>query len=155
MADYRSAIQAGLDAYNDAERARREITEVFEEFAKGVQDASKGHIGIQRSKRTTPFATAQAIKRTFGPSVSLVEEPLVLVAAGRDKQDSEILCEYSLGERGYPVKLIYGRRNVSCHDRESLEQELQELLAHPETGGKLGRLMSGDHTTESGATPPQ
>jgi hypothetical protein len=159
MADYRNSFRAGLDAYNDAERARQEVSEVFEEFARDVRDGSGGHIGIQRGRarlvlgRHVLITPMVAMQRGFDPSARQDEESLVLAATGHNGQDVEILCEYSLGERGYPVKLIYGRRNVTCHDRESLEKGLQDLLEHPETGGKLRRLMPDDRTSENDASP--
>lgn len=155
MADYRSAFHAGLEAYSDVERARREIDEVFQELARGVQDVSDGHVAIHRREKNSVIGVMRALQKTIAPWITQFEESLVLVATGRNEQDFEVLCAYWLGERGYPVNIIYGRRNVACHDRESLEKGLQDLLEHPDTGGKLGRLMSGDRTSASGAAPPQ
>jgi hypothetical protein len=162
MADYLKSFQAGLEAHNDAERARKEIADVFREFAKAVHDASDGHVAVELPKAREIMAT-RAIESAMhrvqdalvpDPLGSKPEESFVLVAKGRTGQEQALLSEYTLGERGYPVTLRYGRTNVRCYDREGLEQELQKLLEHPDTGGKLRRLMTEDGASQSGTAPP-
>jgi hypothetical protein len=156
MADYLTSFRAGLDAYNDAVRARKEIAEVFEEFARAVHDASSGHVVVeqQRAGRTTVQVMRDAQKTVDPyPLEPQPEEIFVLTATGHDEQQPAYLCHYSLGERGYPVKLVYGREIVRCHDREGLEKGLQDLLEYPETGGKLRRLMDNDRPSENDVAP--
>lgn len=161
MADYLKAFQTGLEAFNDAERARREIADVFEDFANAIREASNGRVAVEQRK-AREFIATRAIEATMQRAQGALlpdalgsepEESFVLVATGRRGPEPARLTEYSLGERGYPVKLRYGRINARCYDRESLEQELQKLLEHPDTGGKLRRLMTDD-VSQPDTTPP-
>jgi NurA-like 5'-3' nuclease len=148
MADFQKAFRQGLEAYEDAERARKEIFGLFDEFAEQVEQASTGRVRIKRDKGTedTVDAPSSYGMVEFGkPMVPVARvrtrEYEAIVALGSPGEAREELCEYELGERGYPVTLRYAREDVRCHDGEALERGLQKLLAHPETGGKLQRLM--------------
>lgn len=135
MADFREAFQLGIQAHNAAERARQEIFGLLDEFAAQIHEVSNGQVRIERAKR-----------EVLVPGENFTRKPRsydAIAAIDSSGKKEEELCEYSLEERGYPVTLRYANDYVRCHDREALEQALLKLLAHPETGGKLQRLM--DH----------
>lgn len=139
MADFREAFLQGLAAYDDAERARKEIFGLLDEFAEQVEQASAGRVRIERSKGSE---TSGHILGALSPAGPLrTREYDALFARRPSGEQREKLCEYSLSDRGYPVTLRYAKEDVSCHDGQGLERGLRHLLAHPETGGKLQRLM--------------
>ena len=134
MADFRDAFRQGLAAYDDAERARKEILGLFDEFAEQIEQASTGRVRIERGKQKK--MSGNLLLDPFR-----VREYNALFARRPSGDEREELCEYSLSERGYPVNLRYAKEDVSCDDGEALERGLRQLLAHPQTGGKLQRLM--------------
>ncbi len=48
--------------------------------------------------------------------------------------DFREICTLALGPRGYPVEISYLHRYINAYDRESLAEELNELLASPQVG---------------------
>jgi hypothetical protein len=144
MADFRKAFRSGLDAYNDAERARKEIFGLFDEFAAQIHEESHGRVRIERTPRSQAvpiYGSSRSPTLSARPGEGMRTRGYDAIVATGPSGQLEELCEYALGERGYPVNLRYAREDVRCHDREALEIGLQKLLAHPETGGKLQRLM--------------
>lgn len=140
MTDFREAFEAGLSAYDDAERARNEIFEVFDELAEQISEASHGRIRITREDKIDQR----------GPLEGWSRRPYsALTAATPEGGQTYKLCEYRLSEKGYPVTLDYNKTHDACHDRESLEVGLQTLLKHPETGGKIKRLLASQGQAEN------
>lgn len=148
MPDYRKSLEAGFKAHAVAEQATKEIFEVFDDFARQVHEASNQLVRVEREERTerTPsYSIEQLIQKplmAFDPSAHHERHYEAIVAMAQN--DSEELCEYALGELGYPVRLLYARKSVRCHDRAALESGLQDLLEHPETAGRLRRLMGNE-----------
>ena len=136
MADFREAFLQGLAAYEEAEQARKEIFGLLDEFAEQVHQASNGRVRIERT-------SVKAREKLPLASDYHNREYEAIVALGSSGDEREELCEYSLAERGYPVTLRYAKEDVRCHDGQALERGLQKLLAHPQTGGKLRRLLEG------------
>jgi hypothetical protein len=142
MADFRDAFRQGLAAYDDAERARKEIFGLLDEFAEQIEQASTGRVRIERGNgKENMFDTPHVFGVPLPGGTVRTRKYDALFARRPSGDQREELCEYSLSERGYPVTLRYATEDVSCHDGQALEHGLQKLLAHPQTGGKLQRLM--------------
>ena len=145
MASFQDAFHKGLEAYESADRARREILSVFEECAKQVSTASGGAIVLSREPKSRGTEGQESYQ-------ALMARPM-----GAPETMGLELGEYKLSPHGYPVSLVYAGVDEYCHDKPSLEQALVELLGHPVTGGKLRRLMDlhAKRKSLTGGTPPQ
>lgn len=145
MANFREAYETGLSAYDASAQAQREIADLLEELGSQIADASDGTISVKlESGRDVIQAVASlAAGLLSASSVNLPVNETRLIAVS--ESGTETLCQFEIAQHGYPVRLRYGKERVSCHDRESLEVGLQELLKQPATGGKLRKLLQRAH----------
>lgn len=147
MGRFKDAFGKGIEAHESAERATLEIVQVLAAFGSDVKEVSGGAIEVYRSKKDVVGGLLRTIE--LGPKNKLPPiEPydmLIAVAVlpeGLVVDDSRFkLAEYTLSAAGYPVSVSYSDVTVQCHDRASLEAALAQMLEHPDTGGKLLRLM--------------
>jgi hypothetical protein len=148
MVDFQKAFLKGIEAHDEATRARKEISSVFDEFARQIHLASGGRIQIRRD------ASQRAEKARRAPPETATGTPEIAVSfgtifAGAPLTERYELCSYQLSRLGYPVLITFGGTDYRSEDKAALEECLSDLLQDPLSGGKLRRLMG----TESG--PPE
>ncbi|WP_428267068.1 hypothetical protein [Haliangium sp.] len=163
MSNFQEAFEIGQQAFDDRKQARQEIYSVFEDMGRQLEQASQGKLHLRRARAADVSGLDQAaegmrrlaINLLGGPQRWIAEDPsfsheLLVAYSGPDDQPrgAEVLCLYELHEAGYPVKLSYSKERVYCHDRASLEAGLQDLLKHPDSAGKLRRVMDDETGTE-------
>ena len=138
MVDYVDAFRKGLEAAEAADRARKEIDAVFDELNVQIYKGTDGKIRIERKElgvirqvwesllTAKPRETYWAIV-AFNPSL--------------EKSPVRELSRWSQARGGYPCNMVWGNKDQSCFDRESLENLLSELLRDPLVGEHLQALM--------------
>ena len=138
MVDYVDAFRKGLEAAEAADRARKEIDAVFDELNLQIQKDTDGKIRIERQEFTLSQQGLEAIFRSKPP-----EKYLAIVAhnPSLDKSPVRELSRWSQARGGYPCNMVWGNKDQSCFDRESLENLLSELLRDPLVGEHLQALM--------------
>lgn len=150
MTDYVEAAKQGLKAAELADRARKEIDEVFAELDQQIRKGMNGKISIYRRqnvKRKNPLSIADATATFINDMRAYwaisVSNPRVLKGPVKD------LAEWEQDPAGYPCKIGWGKKTYICEDREALERTLAELLQDPLVGEKLYALMRlGDNAEE-------
>lgn len=145
---FEDAFRNGIAAFEDAERAIREIVEVFSGFAGDVSRASGGKVEVMRGGKKEVISGFLQVINFGAPAAPPALEPHTCLIAcailpqGAPSNDSKyLLAEYALSPAGYPVTLAYSDESIQCLDRQSLGRALERMLKHPDTGGKLLRLM--------------
>jgi hypothetical protein len=142
MVDFQKAFMKGIEAHDEATRARREISSVFDEFARQIHVASGGRIQIRRDASQRAEKARRAPPEGAGgggPPETAVSFGTIF--AGAPYAERYELCSYQLSRLGYPLTITFGGNDYRCEDKASLEECLSELLQDPLTGGKLRRLM--------------
>ncbi|HEX8434503.1 hypothetical protein [Archangium sp.] len=152
MASFQDAFHKGLEAYDSADRARKEIAAVFDDCAKQVSAASGGAIVLSRESTSRVREEAAHAVVLGGFAVRESYQALMARLVSEPNSSGEELCEYKLAYHGYPVAIVYADVDEYCHDKQSLERALVELLGHPTTGGKLRRLMDLHAKRKSGGS---
>jgi hypothetical protein len=149
MSRFKDSFEIGIKAHENAERATLEVRDVLNAFASEVSEASGDAISINRTDKDLVGAFSRKLISYLTPLDKLPSaEPFNMITAeavlpkGLHVSDSSFkLADYSLSPEGYPVAISYSDVAVRCHDRPSLEAALEEMLQHPDTGGKLRRLI--------------
>ena len=139
MADYASAVQAGIDAAKESRRATTEIRAVFEEFAKGVAEGTGGKIIVQKESRTPPGSTLRESR-----SLRELEPYQAIVASdpSSKKKSTHELAKWRPSDYGYPVCVEWDYEEHRCEDKEALSQCLADLLKAPSVGEIFLTLMA-------------
>jgi len=144
MAEYQEAFEEGIQAAKKASAAKKEIEEVFVELNRELRDVTENKVEIRRETRTRKplweLAVTYAIRQALGP----VDKYVALVAVNPSDEGipKKELAEWKQGRFGYPCRIISEDREVSCENREALEQALADLLREPSVGEKLFALLS-------------
>ncbi|WP_122587164.1 hypothetical protein [Pseudomonas viridiflava] len=144
MVDFKASLAQGLEAAAKAEASRSEIKAVFETLNLQLAEATGGKLFVERSEEIqmpNPLSggifggLSQALGNTRTVPIIRCINPLV-------KGKAEKLCEYSMGRAGYPFEIKIDRQELVCHDRDSLEMALAEMLSDPVIGEKIMRVMN-------------
>lgn len=149
----KDALDQGLEAFERAESSRQEIRDLFESLDETIKAATAGKVllGVQeihelaRPLETGGLAgTLEYFGRALrGENDLAVWNRWMLRTVGADGQTkAEELFRAQISRHGYPVSLKFFDERYICHDRESLESTLQDLLRRPDVGGKLRKLMA-------------
>jgi hypothetical protein len=156
MVDFQKAFLKGIEAHDEATRARKEISSVFDEFARQVNAASGGKVQIRRDASQRADKARRAPTPTPSASSGGIDVPALptppgheavtfgTLYAGAPYGERYELGSYQLSRLGYPVVMTFSGNDYRCEDKPSLEECLAELLQDPITGGKLRRLMGSD-----------
>lgn len=141
MTDYIKAFNQGLGAAEAADRARKEVDEVFVDLNRQLQKATEKKIRIDRKELEKPKSFQESLQSSF--SLKPKETYWVIVASALSVAESpvKILAEWSMGRAGYPCKIVWGGEDHACEDKEALENSLADLLRDPLVGEKLYALM--------------
>ncbi len=157
MVDYIKAINSGIYAAKLAKKAREEIREVIglaaTQIAKATGDTLD--LAVTREVRQVPRKPPTNVPRGWVSSASLLaaqwssrgeqktEEYSALTLKPRNKDNAGlVLCTWIASEAGYPIKLQFSKKEVTCRDKRSLEQGIVELLSDPGIGFEMEHLLS-------------
>lgn len=138
MGDYVDAFKQGLAAAETAERARREIAQVFVELDQEVGKGSGGKISINRREYEV---RQQFWDISFPPKPKQTYWAIVACNPTVDEGPVKELARWSQDRAGYPCKIVWGNEEHTCEDREALENSLAEVLRDPIVGERLYALM--------------
>lgn len=138
MADFVRAFREGQDAAEAADRARKEIDAVYTELNRQLRESTGGKIAIDR--REFEVDRGWGMLLTWPPKPA--ETYLAIVAHNPcSEQHIKQLAKWSQSRGGYPCKIFWGSAELSCDDREALENALAELLRDPFVGEQLHTLL--------------
>lgn len=146
MTDYRAAFEQGQEAARQADRARKEIDGVLQEFADALAEASHGKLKV--TLRTYEINEAKwMIAITFPPTP---KETYMAITAVNPTVKSPIvqLAKWKPGAAGYPCMVSWTGQEKFCEDKEALQRTLAELIADPLIGEKLLSLVSLEEAPE-------
>lgn len=147
MPDFASAFNEGLQAAETADRARREIADVFSELSRQMDAATRGTIAIARGECEIPVTTARLLTNPWEPRKTywaiLAWNPMVAKCPKKE------IARWSQDAAGYPCKITCRKWERTCEDREALENSLAELLRDPVVGEKLYALTRLEPSSEA------
>lgn len=142
MNKFSASFQKGQEAAEKARLFRAEIDSVFEDLNSQLSEASQGKLRIQR-KRMEHLRSSFVIALKFDRSP---DEYMAIVAfnpLAADKSHRE-LANWEQTHSGYPCKVSWSGVDHTCHDRQSLESTLSDLLEDSLVGETLRSLMARD-----------
>jgi hypothetical protein len=139
MTNFRAAFRTGQVAAEKAELARKEITAIFDEINKQLQEPTAGKVEVFRQEyekqvETGPYLLSFSPKETYWAIAARNPK------AADSKPRPLALWEQARG--GYPCKVSWGNVDHICNDRESLEGCLASLLEDALVGETIRGLMS-------------
>jgi len=129
--DYKSSIEAGLDAAKKAHDARKEIETVIENLSEAL---SEYDIKISKVEEVESNKLAE-IMNPFAPKKC--KEYIAASKGGARK----LLAAWTQTSKGYPCSLTYDNNTYSCHNKEALEKNLADMMANPVVGEKIFYLI--------------
>jgi hypothetical protein len=149
MTDFADAFNRGQEAAVRAAEARAEVDEVFANAAKQLSDVTGGKLELARQRFEKPA------KRTFadlvaGAAIKAILDPTPAetepwIAARNPKAIDSGWVKLAKWERpheGFPCLMTYDKRDVRCHDQDSLAEAIGELIASAWGGEKLRELVA-------------
>lgn len=140
MADFKSALQEGLAAFDRSEADKREIAKVIRDFSSQTAEFTDNTIKVDLRRFRISSTMAEAVGLTLG-SALLTRNRIALCFVSQTKdEDYQELADWSTTDGGYPLTLKFDDLNITCHDKESLEQTLIRLVATPSAGKALASL---------------
>jgi hypothetical protein len=146
MVDFKKALQAGLKAHENAEAARVEIGAVVKDLSSQVQDATGGDVGVELAQSTRQkvryLTNALAVLSGNDKEVTNVAYTALFARRLHAPEARLELAEIEIDPAGYPVWVAAPNVGDHSYDRASLERTLAQLLEHPDTGGKIQRLLA-------------
>jgi hypothetical protein len=139
MADYVGAFNKGLEAAEVADRAKKEIDEVFAELKQQIYDATGGLISIDRRQYEVQD-TSWAALLSFPPKPK--NTFWAIVAHNPKIPDCPVkqLARWAQDRAGYPTKVVWAGSEHICEDKLGLQNSLVELLSDPMVGETLHGL---------------
>jgi hypothetical protein len=143
MADFGEALKQGLEAAEAMDRARKEIDVVFGDLNKQLLEKTEGKISIVRKQYEMKRVILEAFTASLVDMLKPKETYWAIVAFNPSLDNSPVkeLARWSIDRAGYPCKIVWGGKELSCEDREALENSLAELLRDPLVAEKLYALM--------------
>lgn len=153
MVDFAQAITLGFDAVDEADQNRTEIKQVFEllnkQLAKVITEKLEIRIRECTERKKKALSAAERLAMDAGILVGAGYEYddhkyLALVVNRKEDTQSGIeLAKWGQSAKGYPCKLQYADKHVSCDDKEGLENALADMLKNPVVARKIRDLMKG------------
>lgn len=153
MSAFSDSIKKGLQAAEIARSVKAEINEVFYLANKAMLAETDNKIGIkitrlprlrthnQHSKFLNIGAASVAANLGLGNPPEVELNPHYSIALVGKPPAIEI-SRWRQSETGYPCWIITDTREVSCSDKASLMNALEELLASPSTGEALHTALN-------------
>lgn len=142
MTSFKESFEKGMQAADAALHAKEQIIGVIERASADVNAATGGKIVLCQEKRYPPGtigAMAPSLGAIGGPPINY----LVAALVGDDGKQvkSSSLCVMNVGAYGYPVQIEFNREFLNAEDLRGLESAINILLAHPDTGLAIKRLL--------------
>jgi hypothetical protein len=135
MVDFVEALRSGIDAAEVAEKNKQEIAGVFGELNRQLADGFDGQVLIGTGTARNLVTAILNVTTRYGRGAIFASNP-----KKSDEQSLDLAGWYS-GVNGYPCIIALLDREVSCEDRQALEETLKQMLASPDVGGKIRRLI--------------
>jgi len=142
MTDFIDAFKGGLDAAKAADRARKEIDEVFSDLDRQIIEVSEGKLSIERREYYVTKSSWEALRFSFPPKSKETYWAIVAKNPTIKKTPYKELAKWQEDPVGYPCKLIWAKQEQICEDRAALEICLADLLRDPIVGERLYVLMN-------------
>lgn len=146
MVDFVKALRQGMAAKENADKNLKEIRGVLARAS--AQFVEAGLQGFAFKIDSVMKMTAASLKRqrTGIPGITLETMPEYelsnyVLKASIGSHEVE-LCEWARSDIGYPVKLKYSGREVTCRDGGGLEVALTELLSTAYAGREIAKLLT-------------
>ncbi|CAE6724726.1 hypothetical protein [Paraburkholderia nemoris] len=154
MTDFADAFNRGQAAAVLAAQARAQVDEVFASAKQQLLEATNGRLELERRQFEKPRRRTAAdmfgvanIENMLNP-IPREMEPWI-AARNPTAVDSEWvkLAKWERPQEGFPCLLSYDKRDVRCHDQESLAEAIAELLANAWVGERLRELLDRPEKT--------
>jgi hypothetical protein len=149
MTDFADAFKRGQEAAVHAAQARAQVDEVFFAAKQQLLDATDGRLELGRQqfekprKRTAAEVLGVASLENFLNATPRETEPWIAACNPKATDSNWIkLAKWERPREGYPCLLSYDKRDVRCHDQESLAEAIAELLANAWVGERLQELLA-------------
>jgi len=137
MKNFKDSLKAGIEAAQEAERNKKEITLIFDNINAQVKDISEnkatfGKVTFKRAVDREPSRPANIFIDSFIPPK--MEEFEGLAILNGNKQNAIMLAEWEQNSAGYPCYIRYNGQKFICQDKMDLENSLSSLLEEVKTG---------------------
>lgn len=143
MTDFVAALNEGFDAAEKAERARREVDEVFRQLDDQIREGTKNRLSVTRSLLEVPRQETFFLgsTRVANPFVSKSREKYWAIVATNPSVPKakalELARWYPPRKGGYPCKIWWAGEEHICEDKEGLANCLADLLRDPDVAATL------------------
>lgn len=137
MVDFITSLRAGMSAGEIAKKNKQEIEAVFAELNRQLTDGFGKQVRID-IKTSSDVKTIHDI---FNGQFAGRSE---IVASNPQDPDAKqvALARIRISAGGYPCNIIMRDKEIACEDRQALEATLQVMLASPDVGEKIVRLIN-------------
>jgi hypothetical protein len=146
MANFKNSFDQGLKAAANTAEKIAEINSVFEELNTQISEASDGKIEISRETRIDRtietllgigiFANKKQIEKSTTTTYIVATNPLSTKTRKVD------IGQIEVSKNGYPCEVKFGSDRFHCDDKQGLERALSILLADPDVGKELTKLIT-------------
>lgn len=141
MFNFEESLKSGISHAEEEQQNRTEIDSVIEQLKNDIENFSSEKVSIKIDRRTDQNSLlAGAFATLYGNKTRKYMAMVAFNKSQPDNPDRE-LCEWKYGEKGYPVTIDYLNKSITCADKESLINTLQDLLSKPDAGKKIKFLM--------------
>lgn len=141
MFNFEESLKSGISHAEEEQQNRTEIDSVIEQLKNDIETFSSEKVSIKIDRRTDQNSLlAGAFATLYGHKIRKYMAIVAFNKSQPDNPDRE-LCEWKYGEKGYPVTIDYLNKSITCADKESLINTLQDLLSKPDAGKKIKFLI--------------
>ena len=143
MFNFEESLKSGISHAEEEQQNLTEIDSVIEQLKNDIETLSSEKVSIKIDRRTDQSSLlAGAFATLYGHKTRKYMAIVAFNKSQPDNSDKE-LCEWKYGEKGYPVTIDYLNKSITCADKESLINTLQDLLSKPDAGKKIKFLIDG------------
>lgn len=165
MIDFVKAAQSGISAHSKAERDKHNIAKTIEEARRQLRDHFGDLFDIAIENRTKRLngttSTTTALEALAMHTFSITATALPLSYRERAKsEDADIdvpyaalvakwgrkkaweLCRVEQEGAGFPIRLRYESKDVTCRDVRTFESCLADVLGSATAGGALAQIAA-------------
>lgn len=149
MTNFTSAFKQGQKSAECASAFRKEIDEVFKALTNELSEATEGKLVISLETSFRPFAefarVAVAASAMLTGEAPRSPRRETWICAGNPYSDVKTpvqLAKFDRPYEGYPCTITYGKSDVRCNDRTSLELGLSEMLTDAWIADQLRQVIS-------------
>jgi hypothetical protein len=141
MADFKSALKAGIDNAEIATKAKQEIAEVIRAVDAAVRDLTGQKVSIDIQPRqagapSTGIGISFTTKR--GPYYAIMAVP----GSGSNASIKKELARWEMPDRGYPCIVEFSDGRFTCEGKDGLERVLIMLLKAPATADAITEVRN-------------